>query len=63
MPADSITCVVKDDGRICILLYLQPVAQPGDMLRVELLGDGDAVFDQVTLTVPSGQQPTCATGP
>ena len=57
--AGSITCVVKPDGRVCTLLDLLPDVAPGDVLHIQLLGEGDVVLDELDLVVPAGGEPAC----
>ncbi len=62
LPTASLTCEVKPDGRICMLLYPQPNVTAGDIVKITLLGDGDAVLQERTITLGAASEPTCNTG-
>lgn len=59
----SVTCKVKPDGRICMILKFNPPLTPGAIVRVQLAKvDGTPLFVQ-NLTVGANGEANCSTGP
>jgi ABC-type transport system substrate-binding protein len=60
-PQPFLNCHVKPDGRICVILDLEPEASAGDVLGASLRREDDSVMQSGNLMLPVGDQPACQT--
>lgn len=59
----AVTCKIKPDGRICMILKFTPPLAAGSVVRVRLgKADGTILVDQ-NLTVGANGEASCSTGP
>lgn len=59
---EHISCDVKADGRICVILQTQPDSVPGDVVGTSLQRQDNSVIESGNKVIPAGDQPACQTG-
>ena len=61
-PWISLTCVVKPDGRICMIVHVQPDATAGDVLPWRMRRNDGSTILSGNDPLPAQSEPACPTG-